>query len=205
MKPINIDIVPEHLKPRVKEIIDQMIHYGKLLSKHDLVMGHGGNLSARLNDYIIITKHGCFIEELSEADFVIVPVKSTSSYDKVASVELPLHRAIYQETNSNSVFHTHSPFIAVISHIVERFFRPIDVESKLVLKEIPIIKAPPGTTELARAVVELMKKGYLAVIAKEHGIFIRGENVRDAYKLACLAEHAARTWYLVRMYRRSTL
>ncbi len=57
-----------------------------------------------------------------------------------------------------------------------------------------------GTDELARA-ASLALRNHKACIARGHGVFAAGQNLKEAYTAACMAEHSAQVRYLVKAYR----
>ena len=72
-----------------------------------------------------------------------------SPLDHVASSELPMHRAIYRQTEANAVFHGHGRFSIIESLTTEAaHVTPVDSESAYYLPVIPIIEGPSGTEEL---------------------------------------------------------
>lgn len=174
----------------------ELILYARRLGHHHLVMGHGGNMSARIGNAIIITKHGVHIESLSEEDLVIIPLSGGGDMEYLASVELPVHRAIYLKTSSRAIIHTHSPYVAALAQVVRRYFKPVDEESRRAIPLVPVVEAPPGTMELAKRVSRRAEEGFKVILVKGHGVFVHGDSIREAYTLACLIEHAARTWLL---------
>ena len=86
-----------------KAMIDEQIQrqfqeIGRDLYVADLVSSHGGNLSVRLGDRVIIKRRGAMLGRLKEGDLIETRLEKPDSGVVLASTELVVHRAIYLAT-----------------------------------------------------------------------------------------------------------
>ena len=86
-----------------------LLRYGKKMVERGLVSAHAGNISKRIGNSMLISMHGTMLDEL-EGKIVQVTLDAPSPSDHLASSELPMHRAIYRQTEANAVFHGHGRF-----------------------------------------------------------------------------------------------
>ncbi len=174
--------------------VAELIGYGKKMVERGLVSAHAGNISKRVGDALLISVHGSMLDEL-EGKIVQVPLEGPSPFDPMASSELPMHRAIYRQTQAVAVFHGHGRFSIVdsLSTEAERIV-PADSESAYYLPEIPIIQGGPGTEELGHAAAMALKEHRGALI-RGHGVVARGDSVEEAYAMLAVIEQACHIRY----------
>ncbi len=174
--------------------------YGRLLSLHGYVAGHGGNLSLRSGSTIYITRHGARLEDLRPEDVVAVPLEGFSSFDSIASSEVLLHRAVYLNGAGHlAIVHTHSPFAVASSFFLDEL-EPLDSEANYVLRKVPVVEGEAGSARLAERVAEALKARH-AVIVRGHGVFTAAKMLDLAYRYACLVERSAQLWFLVELLK----
>lgn len=176
----------------VKELLSQGILYAK-----------GGNLSARYDkNSIIITASGKDYSSISEEDLVVVDYEGkVVKGDKKASIELPLHLAIYRNRKDvQSIIHTHSvwPYILSVCH---QNLPPISDEFTIRLGgEIKVSKyAFPGTKELAENVVEALGTNNAALIAN-HGCITVGRSIEEALENMIILSNFSKIYVLAKIF-----
>ncbi|RUM60315.1 MAG: aldolase [Persephonella sp.] len=184
-----------------KDIIDEIIFTGKVLYKEGLVNSHAGNISVRDGDYIYITKTGKMLGFLDRDDIVKVPVFEESVYDKIASSELIVHRAIYKNSDYKAIIHAHPVYATALTFFLEEKFSPIDNEGKLFINDVPIIDVinASGSEELANRLVKELKKSKKNIfLIKKHGSFVFSNSLNYALKLTSDLEFCGKIYYLVK-------
>src|SRR5262245_38131949 len=128
--------------------LEDLLRYGKKMVERGLVSAHAGNISKRIADAMLISTRGSMLDEL-EGKIVQVTLDPPSPLDYLASSELPMHRAIYRQTEAQAVFHGHGRFSIIESLTADAMYiTPADSESAYYLPVIPIIEGPSGTEEL---------------------------------------------------------
>jgi L-fuculose-phosphate aldolase len=184
--------------------LEDIMRYGKKMVERSLVSAHAGNISKRLGNAMLISTHGSMLDEL-EGNIVQVPLDPPGPRDHLASSELPMHRAIYRQTEAMAVFHGHGRFSIIASLTAEAaHITPDDSESAHYLPVIPIIEGQSGTEELGYAAAVALKEHRGALI-RGHGVVTKGASVEEAYAILALIEQACHIRYhlaLARAFRR---
>jgi L-fuculose-phosphate aldolase len=173
----------------------EIARFGKKLVDQGLTGSRFGNISMLTEDGIMITRTGSMLDEIDEGQVILVERDRECAWDRIASCETPVHRAIYCRTNAGAVIHTHSPYAVALS-LLEDVVIPIDSEGIAFLGKMPVVDGSFGSEELASAVSNALMD-HRACIARGHGVFARGRDLRDAYITASMAEHSSKIRYLV--------
>ncbi len=167
-----------------------MIKVGRKLGQLRLIDGASGNMSCRIDDCIVITKTGAILDELTPKDFVTLKLGEGS---KEASSDLIVHNAIYSKTNYRAVLHCHGIYNVVLSIIRDEIV-PMDLEGKLFLKKVKVVKGEFKSKELAETIAnEIYENGI--VIVRGHGIYSAGKDIYEAFNRACYLEHSCEIIY----------
>jgi L-fuculose-phosphate aldolase len=174
--------------------LDDLIRYGKKMADRGLVSAHAGNISKRIGNSLLISMHGSMLDEL-EGKIVQVTLDPPSPRDHLASSELPMHRAIYRQTEAKAVFHGHGRFSIIASLVTEAaHVTPEDSETAYYLPVIPIIEGESGTEELGYAAAVALKE-HCGALIRGHGVVTRGASVEQAYAMLALIEQACHIRY----------
>jgi len=175
--------------------MDELIDWGRRIVEAGLDHSHYGNISCRIKDKIFISATGSMLD-LLENDIVEVPVAGPSENDGKASMELPMHRAIYRDTDARAVIHGHTPYAVAISLLAKyNFIEENTCECRYVLGKIPIIDGAPATQELAENAAKALKDARGAII-RGHGPVVRGSDFKDAFVALASIEFTAQVKYL---------
>ncbi|MCS7118580.1 MAG: class II aldolase/adducin family protein [Archaeoglobaceae archaeon] len=164
----------------------EAIEIGKLLFYTKLIDGASGNISFKEGDKILITKSGANLDSLDISDFVSIE-------DSSASRDKNVHAKIYAYTDFNAVVHCHGIFNVVLSLKEDEIF-PLDLEGRIYFRKIPVVKEEFGSEDYADKVAEFVRDSGVAV-ARGHGIYSGGKNLRDAFNRACYVEHSCEILY----------
>lgn len=174
-------------------VLSSFIKIGKELGRLGLVSSHSGNMSIRHEAGILITRHKAMLPCLGETDLVVAPLEGPCPG---ASSELPVHQAIYGQTNAKAVLHCHPPYAVLLSLYLDEI-SPVDVEGRLVLKRVRIVEVrnPVGSEEVAQAIIPCLQEDKVAII-RGHGSFAIGEDLEEALMLSSALEFSCRVLYL---------
>src|SRR5215467_7436557 len=83
--------------------------YGRLMLADGLVVGTSGNLSVRDRDLIAVSPSGLpYAETTPELVGVYDLEGAAVEAPLAATTEMPMHLAVYQNTDARAVVHTHS-------------------------------------------------------------------------------------------------
>jgi len=190
-----------------QEVIKDIIFYGRVLYEMGLVSSHGGNISVRMDDKLIITKTGRMSGFLKEEDLIELPIFEKTDKDKEASIELIVHREIYKKNPQiNAILHAHPIYATTLGYFLEEFI-PIDIEGELFLKKVAVVNVskPSASEELAKSLADVFNKGYNTAIVRNHGSFSVGKNLNEALKYTSALENSAKIYYLKQSFDKRDL
>ncbi|KAF0133896.1 MAG: L-fuculose-phosphate aldolase [Candidatus Saganbacteria bacterium] len=178
---------------------DQFKEIGKMLYAESLIHGSAGNISIRQGDKIYITKTKAILSKLEE-DGVIECGMEPGDNDKEASVELPVHRAIYKSCKALAIVHAH-PVYAISLSMSEEKILPQDAEGKFYMKSIPVVRARDsiGSEEVIKYLSPVFAAGYVAAMIRGHGSFAIGQDIEECYRLTSTLENTCKIIVISRM------
>lgn len=158
------------------DVVEQIIHYGRKAVGSGLVIGSGGNLSAREpgSGAVWVTASGTWLDELTPEDFSLVGITDGAvllGHPRPSS-ELPLH--LHPQTSVLLDAMGHAYYVRAV--------RPT-----------PFVQS--GTVALAEAGADAIRDGCNCVILGHHGCSVVADSVELAYKRAANLEEAARATY----------
>jgi L-fuculose-phosphate aldolase len=183
----------------VDERIFQMFRdIGRDLYTSNMISSHGGNLSVRLGDRLVIKRRGAMLGQLKPHDLVETLIEKNDSGVALASTELIVHRAIYINTPALAVVHCH-PRTAIAFSLSRDELVPIDNEASYLLKKVPVVteEFASGTPEMANKVAKALQN-YKIIMLRGHGSFATGQTLDEAFhwsstlEESCQIELAAR-------------
>ncbi len=175
--------------------------YGRKIAERMLVVGPGGNTSARAGNYIVVKASGCAFEDATEEDYIPIDMATAEvvGSTRKPTCEIHMHIAcLLKRPDANAVVHTHPP-VATGLAIAGQTIPPIYPDLiALVGAEIPVLPyIIPAGRALADAVAAVIPS-HNAVLLANHGLLTVGANVREAYFRNLLVEEAAKTWLAAR-------
>jgi L-fuculose-phosphate aldolase len=183
-------------------MIDKLLpHFqavGCNLYSRGMISMHGGNLSIKKGENLVISRSGSKLGYLQETDLVETGIDKDDTATKLASSELAVHRAIFQKTLFSAVVHAHPTHAIALSFLSDKI-TPADEGGKLFIPVVPVIgfgKEPvPGgfAPEIAEAL-----KDHAVVLVHRHGSFARGMTLEEAYVITELLEESCRILYMLK-------
>ena len=179
--------------------INQIIYFGKLVEKYNLISSHSGNISIKIGNNILITKTGTMLGNLTPKDITVISIYDENDRNlKYASMETVVHKSIYLNSNAKAIIHTHPEYLIFLSLILEKF-KPVDSEGKFLIKELPIIKAKNtiASKEVAEKIGKIAKNNSAALVAS-HGLFVWAETIEKAFYITTALEKSAKIYYLIK-------
>jgi len=165
-----------------QRIYEQFRDIGRDMYVDRLISSHGGNLSVRFGDRVIIKRRGAMLGRLKPHDLIETGLLKNDSGVALASTELIVHRAIYRATPALAVAHAH-PRTAVAFSLSRDEIIPIDNEGSYLLKKIPVVavEMASGSPQMARAIAEALQE-YKVVMLRGHGSFATGQTLDEAFQ-----------------------
>jgi L-fuculose-phosphate aldolase len=176
------------IDPRLYE---QFQEIGRDLYVAGLISSHGGNMSVRLGDKVVIKRRGAMLGRLKPHDLIETGLYKPDSGVILASTELIVHRAIYLSTPALAVIHAH-PRTAIALSLSREEIVPIDVEGSYLLKKVPVIEVEfaSGSPEMAQAIADALKE-YKIVMLRGHGCFSTGQTLEEAFQWVTVLEESS--------------
>jgi L-fuculose-phosphate aldolase len=195
------------------DLRDQLAHVGFDVVRSGLVVGSGGNLSAREpgGDACWVTAAGTWLDRLDRPSFVRVRIADGSVVDGVPVVdlapapppaapapssELALHLATYRaRPDVNAVIHLHPQMLLLLDALGERI-RLVTTDHAFYVRQV--VSTPfrlPGSEELAAEAAEAAATGVNCLVLGHHGCSVLGDTVELAHKRARNLEEAAHLTY----------
>jgi L-fuculose-phosphate aldolase len=179
------------------DLVHALVSTGRRAVSGGLVIGSGGNLSARVPgaDECVVTCSGSALDELRPEDFSVVGIAdgAVRSGHPVPSSEVALHLATYRvRPDVNAVVHLH-PQTSVLLDALGHPIRLLTIDHAYYVREVrstPFIQS--GTPELAEAGARAVADGCNCVVLGHHGCSVVADTVELAWKRAQNLEEAAR-------------
>ncbi|MDD5680387.1 MAG: class II aldolase/adducin family protein [Candidatus Omnitrophica bacterium] len=179
---------------RDKRLVKELLAIGRKIDKCSLVIGEGGNISARMGDRVYIKRRNASMAVARAADYIAIDVNTGKplSSKGLPSTEVPMHLACYgARKDIGAVIHTHPVFVTTLG-VSGINFDSLSYEAQVYLKSdiaaIPYIT--PGSRKLGAAVGSAIKK-HNAVILKQHGLITVGKDIKEAFLRTLALERAA--------------
>jgi L-fuculose-phosphate aldolase len=181
--------------------INQFQTVGNALFIRGLVSSSSGNLSIRMGEHLIVTRRGSNLSDLHETDLVETGISKNDRSTPMASIELPVHRAIYQHTQAKAIVHAHPAHLTALS-MAERFIESDHLENFGGLGRVPVVgwdtEVKPGG--LAEVIAEALKTNRIVVV-RGHGSFAVGQILDEAYDCTTGLEEACQILCLMKSMR----
>ena len=179
-------------------ILTQFQTVGRDLFTRGLVSSNSGNLSIRLGERIIITRRDSRLGCLQEHDLIETGISKNDRATPLASIELPVHRTIYQQTSALAIVHAHPPHAVALS-LTETEIVPNDAEGFPIVGPVPVLgwhmEVRPGG--LADIIAQALKQ-HRIVMVHGHGSFAIGQLLEEAHNCTTTLEESCRVICLLR-------
>jgi L-fuculose-phosphate aldolase len=173
-----------------ERIYEMFREIGRDLYAADMISSHGGNLSIRLGDRVVIKRRGAMLGALKPHDLIETGLEKNDSGVALASTELLVHRTIYMKTPALAICHCH-PRTAVAYSLSRDEFVPIDNEASYLLKRVPVVaeEFASGTLEMANKVATALQD-YKIIMLRGHGSFATGQTLDEAFHWSSTLEES---------------
>ena len=187
-------------RAKIKQLKEEIISTGRLLWEKDLASALNGNISARVqDDVIVITAHATCLGMLKESDLVVMRLNGEVLDGGKVSTEKLMHTEIYKNfPEVKAVVHTHTPYINGY-FLNNSQFAPSTFEAKFTLGEVKgIPQSTPSVTD-AVPLIEALKSNNIAVL-RNHGVVTMGPGLFDCFLFIQTLEEQVKTDAISRLY-----
>ena len=173
-----------------QRIYEQIRDIGRDLYLQNMISSHGGNISVRIGDKLVIKRRGAQLGRLKPHDLVDTYIEKNDSGVALASTELLAHRTIYMKTPALAIIHCH-PRTAIALSLSRDEIVPIDNEASYLLKKVPVVaeEFASGTIEMANTVADALRQ-YKIIMLRGHGSFAIGQTLEEAFHWSSTLEEA---------------
>ncbi|MEU9758255.1 class II aldolase/adducin family protein [Streptomyces sp. NPDC047985] len=159
-----------------------------------LVVGTSGNVSARVGDTILVTPSGVPYDRLGPKDVVGVDPEGNRVLGVLAPTsELPLHLAVYRNSDAAAVVHTHAVHATAVSTLVTEV-PSIHYAAAMLGGPVRVAAyARYGTEELAANMLDALRDR-TGCLLRNHGTVTHGATLDEAYDRTAQLEWLCRLW-----------
>ncbi|MFJ3085853.1 class II aldolase/adducin family protein [Streptomyces sp. NPDC086838] len=159
-----------------------------------LVVGTSGNVSLRIGDTVLVTPSGVPYERLRPEDLTGVDPEGNQILGTLAPTsELPLHLAVYRNTDATAVVHTHAVHATAVSTLVTEV-PPVHYAAAILGGTVRVAPyARYGTPELAANMLAALRDRTGCLLAN-HGTVTCGATLDEAYDRTAQLEWLCRVW-----------
>ena len=150
---------------------------------------------------MVVTRRGSNLGDLGENDLIETGINKNDRFTPLASVELPVHRAIYRETPAQAIIHAHPPHSVALS-LVETEILPNPSESSSLVERVPVLgwhtEIKPGG--LAEIIARTLKECQV-IMVHGHGSFAIGQLLEEAHSYTTILEQSCQVLCLLKSLR----
>lgn len=173
-----------------RELIRVFREVGEDVFRSGLTSSHGGNMSIRDGERIVITRRGSMMGRLGDDDLVETGMEPCDS-DERCSREIVVHRAIYEATGARAIVHAHPPYTIARSFACDVIV-PADSEGLYVLGEVPVVTSATtiASAEAGEVLARALETAPVAVL-RTHGPFATGASLEEAFMHVSVLEASA--------------
>jgi L-fuculose-phosphate aldolase len=180
------------------DLVESLSRAGRTVVAAGLVVGSGGNLSARHPGagVVRVTAAGSWLDHLTGGELPTAPWTGEPAAGVLPTSEFALHRAVYRtRPDVNAVIHLHPQATILLDSLGERI-RLITTDHAFYVRRVVTTPFhPPGGIEVAEAVAAAAADGTNCVILPHHGCAVLADTVDLALRRALNLEEAARLTY----------
>ncbi|MGW2766695.1 class II aldolase/adducin family protein [Streptomyces sp. NPDC001275] len=159
-----------------------------------LVVGTSGNVSVRVGDTVLVTPSGVPYDRLTDDDVTGVGLDGRQVVGTlVPTSELPMHLAVYRNTEAGAVVHTHAVHATAVSTLVTELPLIHYMAGALGGPVRVAAYATYGTEELAGNMLRALD-GRTGCLLRNHGTVTYGATLDQAYDCTAQLEWMCRVW-----------
>ncbi|MGW1865737.1 class II aldolase/adducin family protein [Streptomyces mauvecolor] len=172
----------------------ELIDTARRTAAEGLVVGTSGNVSVRVGELVLVTPTGVPYDRLGPADTVAVDLEGRQVMGALRPTsEIPMHLAVYRNTDARAVVHTHAVHATAVSTLVTEL--PL-VHYMAAALGGPVRVAPYalyGSEELAENMLRALE-GRTGCLLQNHGTVTYGTGLAQAYDRTAQLEWMCRLW-----------
>jgi len=184
------------------EIRQELCKYAQKTVANKLVVGPGGNISARFEGKMYLSPSGFALDEIQPEQWVEVDIETGSITDigLRPSSEVLMHLYAYRANASiNAIVHTHPPYCIAFTLVEQELPIMFPDQAALVGKTVYVPYVLPTTDKLADALLEEIDSS--SILLGNHGLVTTGRNLREAYYRTEVVEESCKIYLIANAIR----
>ncbi|GGT28498.1 class II aldolase/adducin family protein [Streptomyces atratus] len=173
---------------------DGVVTTARRTAADGLVVGTSGNVSVRVGGTVLVTPSGVPYDRLRPEDAVGVDLEGNRVLGELAPTsELPLHLAVYRNSDAAAVVHTHAVHATAVSTLVPEV-PPVHYAAAMLGGPVRVAAyARYGTEELAENMLAALQ-GRTGCLLRNHGTVTYGATLDEAFDRTAQLEWLCRLW-----------
>lgn len=185
-----------------KEIRQELCKYAQKTVANKLVVGPGGNISAKFEGKMYVSPSGFALDEIQPEQWVEVDIETGAITDigLRPSSEVLMHLYAYRANpNIGAIVHTHPPYCIAFTLVERELPIMFPDQAALVGKTVYVPYVLPTTDKLADALVEKVDSS--SILLGNHGLVTTGRNLREAYYRTEVVEESCKIYLIANAIR----
>ncbi|GKS09201.1 class II aldolase/adducin family protein [Paenibacillus chitinolyticus] len=183
-----------------RKIREELTKYAAKSVAKGLVVGPGGNISARSGEFMYLSPSGFALEDIEPHQWVPVhiPTGEIGNTDFRPSSEVLMHLFCYRANPLlQAIVHTHPAYCIALTLVDDELPMLFPDQAALVGDVAFIPYVVPTTDKLAHLVAEKADR-YSSMLLKNHGLVTTGKNLREAYYRTEVMEESAKIYMIAK-------
>jgi L-fuculose-phosphate aldolase len=186
-----------------QSVREELCRYAHKTVANKLVVGPGGNISARHEGKMYLSPSGFALDEILPEQWVEVDIATGDIADigLRPSSEVLMHLYAYRANPGiGAIVHTHPPYCIAFTLVAQDMPIMFPDQAALVGRTVYVPYVLPTTDKLADAVVG--KAGEASsILLGNHGLVTTGRNLREAYYRTEVVEESAKIYLIASAIR----
>ncbi|MDB4868267.1 MAG: class aldolase/adducin family protein [Cohnella sp.] len=186
-----------------QSIREELCRYAQKTVANKLVVGPGGNISARHDGKMYLSPSGFALDEIRPAQWVEVDIATGDMTDigLRPSSEVLMHLYAYRANpDIGAIVHTHPPYCIAFTLVARDLPIMFPDQAALVGRTVYVPYVLPTTDKLADAVVEKVNEAS-SILLGNHGLVTTGRNLREAYYRTEVVEESSKIYLIASAIR----
>lgn len=185
------------------DIRNELCKYARKTVANKLVVGPGGNISAKFDGKMYLSPSGFALDEVEPHQWVEVDIETGEITDigLRPSSEVLMHLYAYRANpDIGAIVHTHPPYCIAFTLVEQDLPIMFPDQAALVGKTVYVPYVLPTTDKLADAYVAKVNEAS-SVLLGNHGLVTSGRNLREAYYRTEVVEESTKIYLIAKAIR----
>lgn len=179
-----------------QKIREELTLYARKIVAKGLVVGPGGNISAKAGDLMLLSPSGFALEDIEPHEWIRVEIGSGKILDTEVrpSSEVLMHLYAYRENPAiEAIVHTHPAYCIALTLVAQELPMLFPDQAALV-GDVGFVPYVLPTTDLLADAVAAKVGQFNSILLENHGLVTTGKNLREAYYRTEVVEESAKIY-----------